>query len=154
LRALGVRVVRIETVPEQMLFNVKWFVVEAGKPVQVVLFNRDATLHNLLISRPGSLERLGTTAMTMSMPSDPNIKPYVPAGPMVLQATGLLKEGETERLNFTAPAEKGEYPFACTFPGHWMRMYGVMLVVDSLDAWEASPTTPTDPITNRPFAAP
>jgi azurin len=153
LRAIGVRVVRIETVPEQMLFNVKWFVVEAGKPVQLVLVNKDATLHNLIIGRPGSLERIGTAAMTMAMPSDPAVKPYVPAGPMVLRATGLLKEGETERLNFTAPADKGEYPFACTFPGHWMRMYGVMLVVDNLEAWEAAPTPPTDPITNRPFAA-
>ena len=28
----------------------------------------------------------------------------------------------------------GEYNFVCTFPGHWVRMYGVMLVVPSLDA--------------------
>jgi azurin len=54
----------------------------------------------------------------MPMPSDPAVKPYVPAGPLVVQATGLVKEGETERLNFTAPSATGEYVFACTFPGH------------------------------------
>ena len=35
LRALGVQVIPIATVPEQMLFDVKWFVVEAAKPVQI-----------------------------------------------------------------------------------------------------------------------
>jgi hypothetical protein len=30
-------------------------------------------------------------------------------------------------------------------------MYGVMLVVDNLEAWEAKPTAPTDPITKKPF---
>jgi hypothetical protein len=32
-------------------------------------------------------------------------------------------------------------------------MYGVMLVVDNLEAWEAKPTTPTDPLTNKLFAS-
>ena len=63
----------------------------------------------------------------------------------------LLNWGETDRLGFNAPAEPGEYPFLCTFPGHWVRMYGVMLVVSNLDAWEANRTVPNDPMTNRPF---
>jgi azurin len=153
LRALGVQVVKIETLPEQMQFTVKWFAVERGKPVQIVFVNPDAMPHNLVFGRPGSLEKLGTAAMTMQMPADQAVKPYVPAGPLVLQATTLVREGETERLNFTAPADVGEYVFACTFPGHWVRMYGVMLVVDNLEAWEAAPTTPTDPITSRPFTS-
>ncbi len=32
-------------------------------------------------------------------------------------------------LRFTAPTEPGEYPFICTFPGHWRIMQGVMKVV-------------------------
>ena len=31
-------------------------------------------------------------------------------------------------------------------------MYGVMLVVENLEAWEAKPTVPTDPVTDKPFA--
>jgi azurin len=153
LRALGVQVVKVETLPEQMQFTVKWFVVERGKPVQIVFVNRDAMPHNFVLGRPGALERIGTAAQTMAMPSDPAVKPYVPAGPLVLQATNLVKEGETERLNFTAPALAGDYVFACTFPGHWARMYGVMLVVDNLEAYDAAPTTPTDPITSKPFTS-
>ena len=75
----------------------------------------------------------------------------MPDSPLVLHATRLVKEGETERLGFTAPPKPGEYIFVCTFPGHWVRMYGVMLVVEKLDAWEAKPTVPIDPMTKQPF---
>jgi len=151
LRALGVQVVRIQSVPEQMIFDVKWFAVQAGKPVQIVLANPDAMQHNLVISQPGSLQEVGTKGSTMPLPSDPEVKAYVPDTPLVLQATRLLNGGETDRLNFTAPAKPGEYPYLCTFPGHFIRMYGVMLVVENLEAWEAKPTVPTDPITGKPF---
>jgi azurin len=153
LRALGVQVVRIETVPEQMMFDLKWFVVEAGKPVQIVFSNPDAMSHNLLVVKPGSLKEVGTAASTMTLSADPKAKPYVPEGPLVLQATRLLNWAETERLSFPAPKEPGEYPFVCTFPGHWVRMYGVMLVVENLEAWETTRTPPKDPMTNQPYPA-
>jgi azurin len=153
LRALGVRVVRIEAIPEKLSFDVKWFVVEAGKPVQIVLFNPDAMPHNLIVGAPGSLEAIGTAGSSMPMPTDPNAKAFVPDLPSVLQSTKLVREGDTERLGFTAPSDPGEYIFVCTFPGHWVRMYGVMLVVESLDTFEAKPTVPTDPMTKQPFAS-
>ena len=89
----------------------------------------------------------------MPMPTDPEAKAFVPDSPDVLFSTKLVKEGETERLGFTAPKKPGEYIFVCTFPGHWVRMYGVMLVVDNLDAWDAKPTTPIDPMTKQPFTS-
>ena len=75
----------------------------------------------------------------------------MPNSPLVVQATRLLNGGETDRLNFTAPQKPGEYVYLCTFPGHWMRMYGVMLVVDNLEAWESKPSEPADPMTGKPF---
>jgi hypothetical protein len=89
----------------------------------------------------------------MTPSSDPKVKPYVPDTPQVLQATRLLNWGETERLSFAAPEAPGEYPFVCTFPGHWVRMYGIMLVVPDRDAWEAKRTVPTDPMTGKPFTS-
>lgn len=151
LRGAGVQVVRIDTVPEQMAFDLRWFVVEAGKRVQIVLTNPDAMPHNLLIGKPGSLQEIGTAASTMPLPSDPSVKPYVPDLPSVLQATRLLNWGETERLTFMAPKEPGDYVFVCTFPGHWVRMYGVMLVVNDIEAWEANRRVPLDPMTQKPF---
>jgi azurin/DNA-binding transcriptional ArsR family regulator len=153
LRAIGVQIVRIDTIPEQMMFDLKWFAVEAGKPLQIVLRNPDAMSHNLLITKPGALKEVGTAASTMTLSADPTAKPYVPDTPLVLHATRLLQWGETERLSFQAPKEPGEYPFVCTFPGHWVRMYGVMLVVTDLEAWEANRTVPKDPMTNQPYAS-
>src|SRR5207342_681454 len=60
LRALGVQVVQINTIPEQLSYDLKWFVVEAGKPVQIVLANPDAMSHNLIVARPGTLQEVGT----------------------------------------------------------------------------------------------
>ena len=153
LRALGVQVVRVQTIPEKLSFDLKWFVVEAGKAVQIVLVNVDAMPHNLIVGKPGSLEAIGTAAGAMPMPTDPDAKAFVPDLPAVLYSTRLVKEGETERLGFTAPAEPGEYVFVCTFPGHWVRMYGVMLVVQKLEAYETSPTVPIDPMTKQPFSS-
>ncbi|MDZ7935461.1 MAG: hypothetical protein U5M51_10985 [Emticicia sp.] len=28
-------------------------------------------------------------------------------------------------MKFTAPTQTGDYPFVCTFPGHWSIMNGV-----------------------------
>jgi len=153
LRALGVRVVRIQTLPEKLSFDVRWFAVEAGKPIQIALVNADAMPHNLIVGAPGSLEALGTAGGAMPMTTDPAVKPFVPDSPQVIAATNLVKEGDTERLALTAPKVPGEYIFVCTFPGHWVRMYGVMLVVESLDAWEAKPTVPVDPMTKQPFTS-
>jgi azurin len=153
LRALGVQVVRIDTIPEQMRFKLNWFVVEAGKQVQIILGNPDAMPHNLVVGRPGSLEEIGTTGGAMPMPTDAAAKPFVPDSPLVVAATRLVQGGETERLSFTAPQAPGEYIYVCTFPGHWVRMYGVMLVVENLETWEAKPTVPIDPVTKTRFAA-
>ncbi len=120
LRALGVQVVRIQAIPEKLTFDLRWFAVEAGKPVQIVLVNPDAMPHNLVVGRPGSLEAIGTAGGAMPMPTDPAVKPFVPASPQVLFATNLVKEGDTERLAVTAPKVPGEYIFVCTFPGHWV----------------------------------
>ncbi|MEO0446326.1 MAG: plastocyanin/azurin family copper-binding protein, partial [Verrucomicrobiota bacterium] len=55
-------------------------------------------------------------------------KKFLPDTSDILYATDLLDQGETEELTFTAPAEVGEYPYICTFPGHAMIMRGVLTV--------------------------
>jgi putative heme-binding domain-containing protein len=78
--------------------------------------------------------------------------PYVPASDKVLHATGLVAADQQARLTFDAPTEPGEYPYVCTFPQHWYRMYGVMIVVEDLDSWQKNPVQPANPIgSNRSF---
>lgn len=151
LRELGVRTILVRTLKEQMAYDLRYFVVQAGKPVQIVLDNPDAMPHNLVITAPNSVEEIGVAASAMQPPTDPNVKPFVPKSPKVLHATHLVQPGKSESLSFEAPETPGEYDYVCTFPGHWVRMYGVMLVVPDLDAYEQNPAAPTDPLTKKTF---
>ena len=153
LRELGVRVVLMKAVREQMLYDLRYFVVEAGKPVQLVLVNDDAMPHNIVIIAPGSLTEVGLAAASLPLPADPAVKPYVPDSPKVLHASHLINGGQSLTLSFDAPAEPGEYIYVCTYPGHFVRMYGVMLVVKDIEAWEASPIPPKDPLTGQPYTS-
>ena len=149
LREITVRVVRIHTVEEEMRYDIPYFAVESGRPVQVVLKNEDLMPHNLVVTTPGSLQVVAQEGTLLGPNPGFQGKPYVPKRAEVLFATGMVQSRQQERLTFTAPSEVGEYPFVCTFPRHWMRMYGVMIVVKDLDAWQKNPTMPKDPLGNN-----
>ncbi|MFH5802764.1 alpha/beta hydrolase fold domain-containing protein [Alienimonas sp. DA493] len=148
LREVTVRVVRVKTVEEEMRYDLPYFAVEAGRPVQIWLENEDLMPHNLVVTAPGQLRDVAQRGMEVGPQGGSAGNPYVPDGDDVLFATELVAAHADSRLTFTAPEEPGEYPYVCTFPRHWMRMYGVMVVVPDLDAWLANPTVPEDPIGN------
>ncbi|MCA9034082.1 MAG: c-type cytochrome [Planctomycetaceae bacterium] len=149
MRAISVRLVRIRTVHEEMRYDLPYFAVEAGRPVQIVLQNEDLMPHNFVITRPGQLQQVAAAGAELGpSPGFQNL-PYVPNTSDVLFATNMVEAGKQVRLTFNAPTEPGEYPYVCTFPRHWMRMYGVMVVVPDLDAWQRSPVAPTDPLGNN-----
>ena len=149
LRAVTVRVVRIHTVEEEMRYDIRFFAVEAGRPVQIVLQNEDLMPHNLVVTTPGSMREVAELGAALPPDQGHQGRQYVPATDSVLYATHMVQAGKQERLTFTAPLEPGEYPFVCTFPRHWMRMYGVMVVVQDLDAWLQDPQEPADPLGNN-----
>lgn len=148
LREVTVRVVRLHTVEEEMRYDKTFFAVEAGRPVQVVLENEDLMPHNLVITKPGQLQQVATAGAELGTTPGLDGKLYVPNSPDVLFATTMVNSGQRELLTFTAPTEPGEYPYVCTFPRHWMRMYGVMVVVSDVDAWQRNPIEPKDPLGN------
>ncbi|WP_236624035.1 PVC-type heme-binding CxxCH protein [Rhodopirellula baltica] len=149
LREITVRLVRIKTVDEEMRYDVPYFAVEAGRPVQVVLENHDGMPHNLVITVPGELKTVAELGLQAGPRGGFQGKQYVPDSELVLHSTDLVASNEKEALTFTAPTEPGEYPYVCTFPQHWYRMYGVMVVVEDLDAYNANPYEPADPIGNN-----
>lgn len=151
LRELGVQVVVVQTMREQVLFDLRYFAVQAGKPVQIVVDNVDAMPHNFVVTAPGALQEVSLAGAALPAPADPKALAYVPDSPKVLHATILVQPGESLTQVFDAPKEPGEYPFVCTFPGHSSRMYGTMLVVADLEAWEQNPKVPTDPMTGKPY---
>jgi putative heme-binding domain-containing protein len=139
LRELGVRVVKIGTIFERMSYDKDVVAVQAGKPIEFVLENNDLMPHNFVVVRPGSLEEIGLFSEAHAQQPGFAAQNYVPRNSKVLLSSVLLQPRETEKLSFIAPAEQGVYPFVCTYPGHWRRMYGALYVVDDLDGYLADP---------------
>lgn len=127
-RAANATVLTIRVVEEQMKYNTKLITVKAGLPVVLTLENPDIMQHNLVICKPGMAEKVGKAADALARDPKAVEKNYVPQMPEVLTATKLVNPGESFTLEFTAPTQPGDYPFVCTFPGHWSIMRGVMRV--------------------------
>ena len=126
---LNPTVVQMGTVPERMLFTLLEFKVKAGSPVKLVFENPDATPHNFLIVQPGSEDEIGLAAVEMAkQPEALASMNFTPKSEKILQASQMLKQGESQTLRFHAPATPGRYPYICSFPGHFLVMKGVMIV--------------------------
>tara|TARA_R110002051_G_scaffold91370_2_gene160711 strand:+ start:30242 stop:33733 length:3492 start_codon:yes stop_codon:yes gene_type:complete len=122
------KVVTIKTITNEMKFDVTQFTVMAGEQVELVLQNPDYMQHNLVIAKPGKKEVVGKAADKMAADSNAATLNYVPQMSDVLFATPILNPDQTYSLKFKAPSTPGEYPYICTFPGHWRIMQGVMIV--------------------------
>jgi uncharacterized protein len=133
----NVQVITIKAIREALKFDKTEFTVVAGKPVVIVFENPDAMQHNMVIGKPKTMEVIGGAADKMITAKDGAEKNYVPEIPQVIAATPLVNPDQTYRLKFTAPATLGNYPYVCTFPGHWRLMNGVMKVVKQ-DAAQAA----------------
>jgi azurin len=111
-----------------MKFDPKSITVEVGQSVRIVFENPDFMQHNLVIVKPGALQKVGRAADKLASDPKGSEMQYVPDMEEVLFHTKLVNPQSSETLEFTAPSEPGEYPFVCTFPGHWSIMNGVMKV--------------------------
>jgi azurin len=120
--------IHISSVPERMLFDVKQFTVKPGQPVKLVFSNPDAMQHNLVIVKPGALEEVGIAGNEMAKDPDGIKRDFVPKSDKIVQATKLIDPQGSVTLRFKAPMLPGDYPYVCTFPGHWVIMNGVMQV--------------------------
>jgi azurin len=65
----------------------------------------------------------------MADPAFLTTKNAVPESAEILHHTKLVQAGDKDTIEFTAPAEPGDYPYLCTYPGHWAIMNGLMKVV-------------------------
>ncbi len=125
----GLTKVSISATPD-LKFEPNEFTVKAGSAVELRFFNPDNMYHNLVITTSGSVEEIGNLSIAMAADPKGLEKNYVPDHPGVLHFTPQLCLGiaRTHTLQFFAPEEPGEYPYICTFPGHWTVMRGVMHV--------------------------
>jgi azurin/glucose/arabinose dehydrogenase len=137
LAGLRVNVFVIKAVREQLRFDTKELVVEAGKPFEVIFENPDLMPHNIVFVEPGTLQSVATAVQTQAPDKlDRQGRAYVPDNdPRVWGASKLLEAGQKETLRLTAPQKEGVYEFVCTFPGHWAVMQGKVIVTRDPDGY-------------------
>ena len=139
LAELVVPLIRIGTVPERMIYDNDTIAVQAGRPVEFALSNADKMPHNFAIVLPGTMQEVGELAEATGRDKDAESRNFIPGSRNILAASSLLQPGESDSVFFAVPTEPGVYPYVCTYPGHWRRMYGAMYVVADLDAYNADP---------------
>lgn len=117
----------------QFIFDIKEFTVKAGQKVKLTLVNPAESVtrqpHNVLIVKPGKKDVVGMAANAgLTDPEFMTTKNAIPESEDILFHSKLVQPGAEETIEFEAPSEPGEYPYICTYPGHWMLMNGVMTV--------------------------
>lgn len=106
-----------------MRYSVTRIEAPAGATVRLVMDNTASTspamIHNVVVlSDRGAIDRVGRAAAAEedNIPDDPAVRFYTP----------LTRPGQRSAVVFTMPPP-GEYPFICTFPGHWQAMQGTLV---------------------------
>jgi azurin len=116
----------IETVGDTMAYNLTTLQVKAGSTVKLTLKN-DATSpamqHDWVLVQPGKEQAIALAGITAGPGKD-----YIPDSADIIAHTKLTKPGESDTITFTAPAKAGDYPYHCTFPGHYPLMKGTLTV--------------------------
>jgi azurin len=140
LRGLGVSVFVVKTVREQMRYDTPRIVVEAGKAFEIILENLDAMPHNLLIVDAGSRQSVAEAVQTRRPDQfDKKGRAYVPENDKRMhEAMKLVEADQKDTIKWTAPNKEGEFEYVCTFPGHWMLMWGKIVVTKDVDAYLAA----------------
>lgn len=109
-------------------FVQKQLSAKAGEKITIRFKNPDVVPHNWLLAKPGSLQRLGEKVNLMITDPQGLAKHYVPDSDDVIAYTDMTNPKAEFVIHLTAPEDKGDYPYLCTFPGHWMVMNGVLKV--------------------------
>jgi len=153
LRGLGVPVFVVKTVHEQMRYDTQRIVVEKGKPFEIILENADGMPHNLMVIDGGKHIEIGTSTMTMPPDRlDKKGRAYMPDEKKfkIYESTKLLEPGQKETIKLSGMGKEGEYEYVCTFPGHFMIMWGKLIVTKDVDDYLAKNPTFTLPVGTMP----
>jgi azurin len=115
----------IASVGDTMFYDKKTLTVPTGAQVHLTLKNNGKLAvmqHNWVLVKKGTEAKVALAGMAKA----PDAGFVVPSDD-VLAYTPLAPPQKTVEVTFTAPAP-GDYPYICTFPGHYVVMKGVLTV--------------------------
>ena len=114
----------IRPVGNTLKFETEEFTVRAGHTITAIMDNTATNaglFHNVVMCNPKSnINELGLAAVKVG-----EEKGYVPDDNRIKFAIPLAKPGTQTKIEFVAPPP-GDYPFFCSYPGHFGLMKGVM----------------------------
>lgn len=109
----------IGTIPG-LKYDVNELEINKGSKLEITFNNNDDMLHNLVVVLPGTIDKVADMALNLGLKgSEYN---YVPDSEYVINHTGILQPGTSEKIYVQIPDKSGEYYIVCTFPGHSMSM--------------------------------
>ena len=128
--AKGVRTVEIVGT-EDMKFSLATITAKPGEQLRVRLVVKGAMpkvamAHNFVLLNNGVSQVDFVSAAVMA-----SATAYIPADKKadILASTALAGAGETVEVTFKVPAAAGDYPYLCSFPGHFQAgMKGTLTV--------------------------
>jgi azurin len=114
-----------------MRFNSPPSEASPGEALRVELKNigrmpKQSMGHNFVLLQPMADAELNAIGIAASMAA-PLYHPK-DMSKVIAHSTKVLGPGESETIDFKAPTEPGEYPYICTFPGHFATMRGKLIV--------------------------
>lgn len=119
------------TASDTMKYDKAEITAKPGETLRVVLKNAGmmpklVAAHNFVLLKAGSDAAAFSTAAFNARDTDfipPSLKTSVIAN------TGLAGPGETVEITFKVPAKAGNYPYLCSFAGHFaLGMKGTLVV--------------------------
>jgi len=115
----------IASVGDTMFYDKKTLTVPTGAQVHLTLKNNGKLAvmqHNWVLVKKGTEAKVALAGMEKAPDAG-----YVVPSDDVLAYTPLAAPQKSVEVTFTAPAP-GDYPYICTFPGHYVMMKGVLTV--------------------------
>lgn len=130
--AAAPRVVQIKGL-DTMKYSLEKIEAKAGEELTIQLaatsnMSKTEMAHNFVLLAPDT--DVNGFVVAASMARTNNYIPKQPKWqPAILAQTAMAGGGETVEVTFKAPSAPGQYPFICTFPGHYNGgMKGVLIV--------------------------
>jgi azurin len=110
----------------EMHYDLSTIYLKAGNKIKLTLTNDGSDpsmIHNVVIVKDGTMQDVAMAGVKVGPDKD-----YVPAdNPNVIAHTKMAKPTKTVTVEFTAPPA-GNYQFFCSYPGHYVKMNGQVIV--------------------------